>query len=372
MIPIPNRDVCPSSPLSSPSRLHQRTNAPGAFTLLELLVTMAVLSLFVVLLTTLTDSSFKLWRSTQSSIVMFDSARSAYDSLTRRLAQATLNPYLDYYNRDWQRRDSSNANSFVPAKYGRASDLHFLSAEAAAILSGAQQGHGIFFFAPLGFTGGNETFSDLPNLLNAVGYYVEFGSDQNLRPDFLAPLPTRQRFRLIENILPSQDFTFYPDFTDTNTTNDDRWITSGLMGSKSSKQAIAENIIALIIRPEVTEQDASLLGLPTPEDLTTDFSYDSRAGRSLGSPYDIQFAQLPPLLRVVMVAVDEKSAARLTTGTTSPDAFKLDPTWFTDPAKLDEDLKKLSDQLSEAGVQFRIFNQVIALRGAKFSAQKEN
>ncbi len=333
---------------------------------------MAVLSLFVLLLSTVTDSSFKLWRSTQSSITMFDSARTAYDFMTRRLSQATLNPYLDYYNSQWLRRDSSNSASFVPAKYGRASDLHFLSGDAAATLGGTQQGQGVFFFAPLGFTNSNASFSDLPNLLNALGYYVEFGSDQNLRPAFLASLPAAQRYRLIENILPSQDFTFYQKFTDTNTTNDDQWITSGLMGANSTRHAIADNIIALIVRPEVTQQDASLLGLTNTFDLTADYTYDSRAGRGLGSPFDSQFAQLPPLIRVVMVAVDEKSARRLTTGSTPPAAFKLNPIWFTDPAKLDEDLKKLADQLSAANVQFRIFNQVIALRGAKFSAQKEN
>jgi len=195
-----------------------------------------------------------------------------------------------------------------------------------------------------------------------------------LRPGFLSQLPEKYRFRLIENILPSQNFTFYPDFTDTNTTNDDRWITAGLAGANSNKHALADNIIALIVRPEVTEQDAFLLGLSAPEDLTTNFSYDSRAGRALGSPRDIQFAQLPPLLRVVMVAVDEKSAARLTTGTTIPDAFKLKSTWFTDPSEavFQKDLEDLGKQLADAGVQFRIFNQVIALRGAKFSAQKEN
>ncbi len=343
---------------------------PG-FSLLEALVAMAVLSLFVVLMAQVTDTSFKLWRSMQSSVTMFESARTAYDAMTRRLSQATLNTYLDYYDRNWLRRDAANAASFVPSKYGRASDLQFLSGTASTILGGTRQGHGVFFFAPLGFTNNDAAYADLPHLLNAVGYYVEFGSDQDLRPPFLAAIPATHRFRLIENILPSQKFPFYQDFTDSDATNDDRWISSGLMGADSSRHVLAENVIALLIRPEVPAQDAKLLDLANPFDLTTDFTYDSRAGRGLGSPIDIQFAQLPPLVRVVMVAVDEKSARRLTNGTTPPDEFTLRPTWFTDPAKLDADLKSLSDQLSAAGVQFRIFNQVIALRGAKFSAQKE-
>lgn len=349
--------------------------ALGGFSLLEVLVSTAVLALFVVLLTAVTDSSFRLWRNTQSSVVSFDAARTAYDTLTRRLSQATLNTYLDYYDANWVRRNPSSSASFIPARYGRASDLHFVVDDAAALLGGDQQGKGVFFFAPLGFSNGNATLSDLPNLLNACGYYVEFGSDSELRPSFLSSLPNRHRYRLVENVLPTQNFNTscggYPAFTDTNNTNDDRWITEGLAGSSSVRNILCENIIALIIRPEVAKQDATLLGLPNEYSLTsTGYIYDSRAGRSGVSA--LQFAQLPPLLRVVMVAVDEKNAARLTTDSNPPTAFKLNANWFQNPAKLDEDLAALEAQLIDAKVDFRIFNQVIPLRGAKFSAQKEN
>ena len=298
----------------------------AGFSLLEVLVSTAVLALFVVLLTTITDSSFRLWRNTQSSIVSFDAARTAYNTLTRRLSQSTLNTYLDYYevtNNVWKRRNPSNAAGFIPNRYGRASDLQFVVDDAAALMGGNQQGKGVFFFAPLGFSNGNATLSDLPNLLNACGYYVEFGSDANLRPAFLSTLPNKNRYRLIENILPTQDFNTscggYPAFTDTISTNDKLWITNGLTGNNSVKNVLCENIIALIIRPEVAEKDVSLLGLPTAASysLTGNYSYDSRKGESRpavtsSDPSALQFAQLPPMLRVVMVAVDEKSAARLT------------------------------------------------------------
>ena len=354
----------------------------AGFSLLEVLVSTAVLALFVVLLTTITDSSFRLWRNTQSSIVSFDAARTAYDTLTRRLSKATLNTYLDYYDKDWYRRNSSNSGNFTATRYGRASDLHFV-VDAAALMGGNQQGKGVFFFAPLGFSNGNATLSDLPNLLNACGYYVEFGSDANLRPAFLSTLPNKNRYRLIENILPTQDFNTscggYPAFTDTISTNDKLWITYGLTGNNSVKNVLCENIIALIIRPEVAEKDVSLLGLPTAASysLTGNYSYDSRKGESRpavtsSDPSALQFAQLPPMLRVVMVAVDEKNAARLTTDSNPPAAFKLNTNWFKDPANLDQDLADLEEQLIDAKVDFRIFNQVIPLRGAKFSSQKEN
>jgi uncharacterized protein (TIGR02599 family) len=210
--------------------------------------------------------------------------------------------------------------------------------------------------------------------LNACGYYVELGSDSALRPAFLSSLPIKNRYRLIENILPAQNFDStcggYPAFTDTNNNNDDLWITSGLAGSNAVKNVLCENIIALIIRPEVAAQDASLLGLANSFALTSNYFYDSRAGRT--GVAALQFAQLPPLLRVVMVAVDEKSAARLTTGFTPPTAFQLKSSWFQTPANLNQDLEELEKQLNDAKVDYRIFNQVIPLRGAKFSAQKEN
>jgi uncharacterized protein (TIGR02599 family) len=360
------RATAPAAVHSPPAR---------AFTVLELLVTMAVLSVFVLLLALVTDNSFKLWRRTASDISMFDSARAAFDAMTRRLSQATVNTYLDYYDSGWNRRSAANAASFTPAKYGRASDLAIYSGfpDGLGLPGGAKQGHGIYFFAPLGYTGSNASLTDLPNLLNPVGYHVEWGDDTGLRPSFLSPLPSKSRFRLVETILPSQDFTLYPGFTNPATPMDNGdWINPSLGLSSAHRVALADNIIALIIRPEVTEKEAGLLGFADPWDLTADYIYDSRAGEQrTTSPEDIQFAQLPPLLRVVMVAVSEKDAARLVSGTTIPAALKLDTNWFTKPADLQQDLDALAKQLNDAGIQFRIFNQVIPLRGAKFSAAKE-
>jgi uncharacterized protein (TIGR02599 family) len=206
---------------------------------------------------------------------------------------------------------------------------------------------------------------------------VEWGSDQDFRPGFLSTLPEKNRFRLLENIQPSQNFVDYPAFTNADPADDRDWIASGLADPNESKpHVLADNIIALIIRPEVPEQDASSLGLTGKEGITSNYLYDSRsaAGQARSNVRDAaQFAQLPPMLRVVMVAVDEKSAARLTSGTTPPAAFDTSA-YFKDPSEtqFQKDLTDLSTQLADAGVQFRIFNQVIALRGAKFSAQKEN
>ncbi len=355
-----------------------RRSMLGGFTLIEVLVTMAVLSVFAILLLSVTDSTFKIWRSTSTSVTMFAAARTAYDTLTRRLAQATVNTYLDYYDAAWDRRAPGDT-TFVPDEYGRASDLAYVSGPAASILPGnasVHPGHGVFFFAPLGFTDNSALYADLPNLLNACGYYIEWGSDKDRRPSFLDPLPERWRFRLIENVQPSQDFTSYPEFTNDSSSDDRNWITGGL-DSNSISQPIAENIIALILRPELPEQDAKEINPAwNPWDITETYTYDSRteSGRTRANDRDaLQFAQLPPMLRVVMVAVDDAAAARVTgTSTTPPAALRLAPEWFQDPDKLDADLAELSAKLVDEGIPFRIFNQLIPLRGAKYTAQKEN
>ncbi|GAB4182395.1 MAG: hypothetical protein Fur0032_23460 [Terrimicrobiaceae bacterium] len=347
------------------------------FTLLELLVTIAVLSIFVVLLFSVIDNSFKLWRRTSSDITMFDSARAAFDTMTRRLSQATLNTYLDYYDSGWQRRSPANASSFTPARYGRASDLAFYSGFSSdlGLPGGTKQGHGVYFFAPLGYSGGNASLTDLPNLLNPIGYHVEWGDDTDLRPSFLSALPKLSRFRLVETILPTQEFTDYPAFSDSTSNNDDngQWIAPSLGSPNAQRNALADNILLLVIRPEVSRQDASLLGLDDPWDLTADYIYDSRAGEQrTTTPEDIQFAQLPPMLRVVMVAVSEKDAARLVgSGSSVPAEFLLPAGAFEDPDKLETDLEEFTRPLAEKNIQFRVFNQVIPIRSAKFSAQKE-
>ncbi|MBC8001055.1 MAG: Verru_Chthon cassette protein C [Opitutaceae bacterium] len=363
-------------PFARPSQLNRLPLSKDAywrerrgFTLVELLVSMAVLSIFLVVLLMLTDISQKLWRRTSSSIQMFERARASFDVITRRLSQATVSTYLDYYDSSGARRNPTST-TFVPSSYGRASDLHFRSGVTSAILGSgiAAPTHGAFFFAPLGFTDNNASYRDLPNLVNPVGYFVEFANDASERPAFLqsAGLPDRYRYRLIEVVQPAQDFKGYPALTDTDLTNDSNWLTeAGGLKASTFKHTLAENIIAFVVRPELSERDAAAAGLPKPWNLTDGYSYNSRAGK-INAKDKMQFAQLPPLVRVSMVAVDENVAARLTTGSTPPAVFDTS-SLFLDPDKFDADLQTLEASLSAARVQFRTFSSVISLRAAKWS-----
>ena len=117
----------------------------AAFTLIELLVSLTVLVLLVTILASLLRSAQDVLVRTTGQIQKFQDAREAFESVTRRLSQVTLNTYWDY--------DNPNR----PTKYIRQSELRFLSGDAPTIINGAgnvdpavSPGHAIFFQAPLG------------------------------------------------------------------------------------------------------------------------------------------------------------------------------------------------------------------------------
>ena len=156
-----------------------------AFTLVELLVSMVVLSLMLVLLAQLTGSTQKVWTSTVGKVEQFRDARQAFESMTRRLSQATLNTYWDY-----------QLSNGVPAFYVRQSELRFISGNTTLLQINPDVGHGpsrpthaIFFQAPQGFVTDTADYHGLDNLLNTWGYCIEFSDDSAIRPSFLTSLP---------------------------------------------------------------------------------------------------------------------------------------------------------------------------------------
>ena len=117
-----------------------------------------------------------------------------------------------------------------------------------------------------------------------------------------------------------------------------------------------------------------------PAELTTDYSYDSRAWEVTGSSGDPRLRnQLPPLIELVLVAIDEPSAQKLaqlyggTGGSLPPFAdgtvrAKVDlDTLFKDPTKLEADIQTLEDGLNQLQVSYRIFRTTVAMHGAKWT-----
>ena len=269
----------------------------AGFSILEVLVASAVLALLLLAMLSMTDQVQKIYRSTLGKAEQFREARVAFESITRRLSQATLNTYWDY--------DSPT----TPTKYLRQSELRFLSGQASGMLPSAISSttHAVFFQAPFGFTS-NSTYGGMESMVNTWGYFIEFGSDSALRPDPVntAGVPEKYRFRLYEMMEPSESLSLYKytgNSTASKTYTGRTWFTDALDQPNRSSRVLAENIVALIFRP-LDPSNASL---------TTDYTYDTA-----GSVANIRH-QLPPYIEVTLIAIDEVSARRLENGAAAPD-----------------------------------------------------
>jgi uncharacterized protein (TIGR02599 family) len=158
---------------------------------------------------------------------------------------------------------------------------------------------------------------------------------------------------------------------------------------------IAENVIAVFFRPRLSEADEDQIDGPpvnsaTGGRLAPTYRYDSRmwtngyvdmafranATFAPGGPKLVNLwrNQLPPLLDVVLVAIDPKDADRLCRQESIPDVLRIPPNTFhlrSQPNAADflqNDIEEYEAQLGAAGVNFRTFRATLTLKGAKWSA----
>jgi uncharacterized protein (TIGR02599 family) len=105
--------------------------------------------------------------------------------------------------------------------------------------------------------------------------------------------------------------------------------------------------------------------------LAPDYEYDSTEAKS---PKEINPQnQLPPLVQVTMVAIDETSAARLSPGTRGSASAPVPDLGlnrlFKKSADFDEDLKTLGETLVERRLLYRVFTTHVSIRAAKWSRE---
>lgn len=367
-----------------------RLGKDAGFTLVELLVSTALIAVISLLLVTTTNSTASAWRHTTGRIEQFRGADAAFEAITRRLSQATLNTYWDYFDVSGNAKTPSNAATFKPHHYGRQSELRFI---AGTMTTGARKllttttprrpTQGVFFQAPLGYVSdapgvttnaARTNFSGLGNLINTWGYYVEFNRD--VRPKFIDQLPNppplRYRYRLMELTQPSNLLTIYGTDSGSKPYNAGRkWFTDPITPTGSdvlapSVHAVAENVIALVLLPKLSKKEDT-----SGTQLAKDFFYDSAPAVPPKAVQLITEHQLPPIVQVTMVAIDEASASRIAKGATPPGFDATLDTLFTN-AKEEQfaaDLETLRKTLVNAKppISYRIFTSNVGIRGAKWS-----
>jgi uncharacterized protein (TIGR02599 family) len=344
-----------------------RRRRTAAFTLVEVLVSSAIVVVMVGFLLTVTDQTARIWTSTAAKVEQFREARSGFERVTTRLAQATLNTYWDY--------DSATA----PTRYERRSELRFVADSATSLLgtSGTTTRitHAVFFNAPMGFTA-TDADRGLANALNALGYFVEFGDDTAQRPAFITTdmLGPRWRFRLMEFAQPTEKFSLY-QFTNGNPgAKTTAWFTADVNSTAAAgmKRVVAENVIAFIITPRLAKaEELPLQSNPTHSPLAPAYSYDST--NTNANPLLNPRNQLPPVVQLTMVAIDDRSAEKLGLDSTKSDVFEIVKSkLFTNTANFTDDLATLEATLAQKKVRYRIFTTNVHIRAAKWSREQAN
>jgi uncharacterized protein (TIGR02599 family) len=144
------------------------------------------------------------------------------------------------------------------------------------------------------------------------------------------------------------------------------WFMDAMNAAHPAVHVLAENVIALILLPQLSpEQDS------TGTALAPSYSYDSTA---INAPPTVNSQnQLPPVVQVTMVAIDEISAKRMS----STDVANLNAelaTLFYNASNYLTDLRQnttnpnnLESYLIAHKMNYRIFTSAVAIRGAKWS-----
>lgn len=367
-----------------------------AFTLVEILVSLGVLAILLLISAEVIGSVQTTWTASNARISQFREARTAFDIISRNLSQATLNTYLDYDVNYLANAEPSAATTAAPTEYLRKSDLRFVCGNAPLLVPGGGgeenlPGHAVFFQAPLGVTH-DPQFAGLDRLLCGRGYFVQFSSDEFFRPEFINAGNLKYRYRLMEYSPPAETNLIYSDPATKSA-----WLqaagrslrdSSGQSGTGGTESAvnrgmtrpISDNIIALIVSPMLDNSSTAAAGAGTvlaPTSIAPRFSFDSELKELVGTAgLGSQGTQylLPPLVRVVLIAIDERSAERLaqtsggSDGQSAPFGARINQIIGTNAAGLSLSLDEVARVLREEfRVNYRIFSATVALRGAKWS-----
>lgn len=349
------------------------------FTLIEMMTSTALIGVMVLMLVSMTDNTSRTWQRGRAKVEQFREARAAFETVTRRLSRATLNTYWDYqYAVDDPKKERS------PIAYVRQSELRFRTGRMEKLIPDTghfQPTHGVFFQAPLGVVE-DEEYQALDRLLNSTGYFLEIGDDREFIPSILKDLvKPRVRSRLMEFNRPAEQLSV---FQLEPGKADDTWFATPLKFQDRPVRVVAENILAMVILPRLSRADEDFRAEAGGKLLCPEFDYDSTRTSNYNPPLlppdpDINPRnQLPPVVFVAMVAIDEISAQRLEDGAGGDPKLKLDfDSLFLDAAKLEDnpetdeprdgDLAAFEQQLLARKLNYRVFSTSVALRGAKWS-----
>jgi uncharacterized protein (TIGR02599 family) len=347
-----------------------------------MLLSTTIVTVLMLVCTKALDQTQKTWLSSRSKVEQFREARLAFELVTRSLSQATLNTYWDYYYQETASNAPPADAPAPPRSYIRHSELQFQSGFGAQLLGAPSSaalnpGHALFFQAPLGLSHENP---GLGNLLNARGYYVEFSSDEDNRPAFVIErgLPINWRYRLMEYRPPAESTVnaSQPHQGNTIYVKPTEWFRQDIT---TASRVVADNIILLLVSPRISDEAATTTGRH-PAWIAPYYSYNSLDSdnstpevdpvkiNALGKAEQGTQHQLPPLVDITMVALDEPSARDWIEKRPSSTADFLTEAGapFTTASQYHTDLESLKTWLTTQRLNFRVFTSTVALRNARW------
>jgi uncharacterized protein (TIGR02599 family) len=363
-----------------PPFIHSPHAKNKGFSLVEILVSLAVLAILLLINVQVIDQVQSTWAASNARVSQFREARTAFDILVRNLSQATLNTFVDYdSNYVINAAQNAGATLQTPTSYLRKSNLQFVCGPSTSLLSGGggaalMPGHAVFFQAPLGVSE-NPSFVGLDRLLCSRGYFVQFTSDEPFKPPFITSSGTKYRYRLMEFSPPAEKNLVYNSMNTTGVATNS-WFSAaaGLANAINASEnalnvgitrPIADNILALIISPR---QDTQANQTGTATIIAPSYSYNSTLVTlaTANSPQGTQNL-LPPLVKIVLVAIDERSAERLAEQNASAPPFGTSLTSpFNNANQLEStEIPNLIAYLASQKVNYRLFSATVQIRSSK-------
>jgi uncharacterized protein (TIGR02599 family) len=363
------------------------------FTLVELLVSTAVLAVLLLVTLSALETMQRSWRETKGKVNQFRGARIAFETITRNLSQATLNTYWDYhYAATGSNVPPADAAS-PPAGYVRQSELDFRILPGVELGTGETPadlpGQALFFQAPLGLS---QSYRGLGNLLNARGYYVRFQSNEDQRPAFLpgGVVPVKFRYQLMEYRPPAEQTSLSAGTAATGGSASAKTVQGNTVYTRADwfkqdidtvSRPIADNVLLLVISPQVPPETVEGTG-KSPWWLAPRYRYSSRDANNTTPALDKPLVRadgtldqgtshlLPPLVRVTLVAGEEGSMGRwlASQGNTAVDICAAADAPFAESRHYERDLTRLKDYLTAERLNFRVFTATVPLRNAAWDS----
>lgn len=347
---------------------HDKQRRHG-FTLIEVSLSMVILSIILLISVQVLGMTQRAWKRGVARVEQFREARMAFDSITENLRQAILNTYQAYQYNTGNTPTIPTSQTQSPTKYIRQSELQFVTGQAQTLLPGQQASalvtQAMFFQARLGLSD-RLGYEGLSRLLCGRGYFIMYSGNDAFRPQHVSTQSLR--FRLWEYRPPAEENAIY-------SVKPGQWFlkaptsiitASETLTTPASTRPIAENILALIISPQVTADDAALKKA-TPWWIAPKYAYDSTqlVNATTDSPQGTQH-MLPPKVVVTLVAIDEASARKL--ALKYPDTMPqlIPPGAFTLADNRQKDLKELATKLREEQLNYQVFSTTINMRNSKW------